>query len=320
MSDNTDNTTRTLSASPFLQSGGSHIHFEGPRVALVGSDNASDQVSKAQPDSGRPSSAPITPHIQSLSIPPRRELPFPSSPQNSISTAVSSLRPLPKPTPVNNSKSPIVVKGVPNVSKTTSTHNHIEKRGAPQKAKGVASSTKPKDKSVLNKTAPVEVLKCDELAREDSVVRQAAAAPGLSETQTGSQSKPKSTRKRNTAPARRAVATKRLKMVDQGTQTQTLSGRDHTVMQRSTPTIDENATTSSLPPTDQIHTLDKFVNEYKDRLRPTELWEAPGYTEASEEQRDILLADFVCDNLDNPEFLQLCQDAERAWCRIGLGM
>ncbi|RDL37044.1 uncharacterized protein BP5553_04477 [Venustampulla echinocandica] len=331
MSEETDSMSRALSTSPFLLPKSNPIHSEGSPLAVASFVNPFNQGSKAQPDSGRPYSAPITqPHIQSLSIPPRRELPFPTSPQKSTPSPVSALPLLPKPTPIKSTETPIVIRGTSSVKETTSTHKHVENRVAQHKTMCMTSSVKPQDKSLLNKTAPFEVSNNDELVSEGPAVPQEVASPlaikitaassGLPTTTTGLQSKPKTVRKRNAAPARQSLATKRLKMMDQGTQTQTLSGRDHTVMQRSTPAIDENAPTLSLPSADHLDTLDKFVHKYNGRPRPTELWEAPGYIEASEEQRDILLADFVCDNLDNPEFLQLCQDAERAWCRIGLGV
>ena len=66
--------------------------------------------------------------------------------------------------------------------------------------------------------------------------------------------------------------------------------------------------------------LDTFITKHKSRSAPKELWETAGYADADEEQRLIILNDFICENLENRDFLQLCQDTEKAWRRVGLGM
>jgi hypothetical protein len=122
-------------------------------------------------------------------------------------------------------------------------------------------------------------------------------------------------------------------MVDQATQTQTLSGRDHTVARRATPPNDASSNVpkdrpapvadspaAASPPESYLDAVDKFVSTHKARPAPKELWQAPGYAEADEEQRQVLLNNFICDNLENADFLQLVQDTEKAWRRIGLGM
>jgi hypothetical protein len=38
------------------------------------------------------------------------------------------------------------------------------------------------------------------------------------------------------------------------------------------------------------------------------------------EQRHLLLNNFICENLENKDFLQLCEDTANAWRRIGLGI
>jgi hypothetical protein len=34
----------------------------------------------------------------------------------------------------------------------------------------------------------------------------------------------------------------------------------------------------------------------------------------------LIVNDFICANLENTDFLRLCEDTEKAWRRIGLGM
>jgi len=120
-------------------------------------------------------------------------------------------------------------------------------------------------------------------------------------------------------------------MVDQATQTQTLSGRDHTTAQRAAPPNDvpmpidrpapvADTAAAASPPESYLDAVDKFVSKHKVRPAPKELWQAPGYAEADEEQRQLFLNNFICDNLENADFLQLVQDTEKAWRRIGLGM
>jgi hypothetical protein len=142
------------------------------------------------------------------------------------------------------------------------------------------------------------------------------AAPGL-------QSKATAAKKRS-APVR-SSSTKKLKMVDQGTQTQTLSGCDHTTALLP---LSNNQTSASVarkecptpPPHSYLDLLDAFVTRYQSGPAPKNLWNRPGYTEADEEQRQQILNEFICENLDNPEFIHLCEDTEKAWRRMGLGM
>lgn len=114
-------------------------------------------------------------------------------------------------------------------------------------------------------------------------------------------------------------------MVDQCTQTQTLSGRDHTtalVMISNNESSASITTAEPPPPSPQsyLDLLDTFMRRHRSGPVPKELGEGPGYVDGSEDQRQAILNDFICENLENPEFLQLCEDTEKAWRRIGLGM
>jgi hypothetical protein len=127
--------------------------------------------------------------------------------------------------------------------------------------------------------------------------------------------------KKRTAPVARPSSPKRPKMVDQATQTQTLSGRDHSASQRKVPGIvPELVVDPASPPDTYLDVLDAFVAKHRDRPALKELWETPGYADADQEHRDKILNDFVCENLENPDFIQLCQDTEISWRRIGLWM
>jgi hypothetical protein len=114
------------------------------------------------------------------------------------------------------------------------------------------------------------------------------------------------------------------KMIDRATQTQTLSGRDHTTAhslvrstrQVSTAVIDETPVHS--PPKDFMNELDAFVSKHKNRPPPKEIWERPGYAGATTEERQTIINDFVCENLNDEDFLKLCEDTAEVWRRIGL--
>jgi hypothetical protein len=144
--------------------------------------------------------------------------------------------------------------------------------------------------------------------------------------------------------------TKRIKMVDAGCQTQTSSGRQHTAGMRKsvveittaahqdlTSTKDKNPQSQSvgaedvhkethsmqcLPPEGLPSTvlaqIDEFISSHRARPAPREVWESPGWASITQENRHDMLNDFICDNLTNDGFLQLCKDMEIAWRRIAL--
>jgi hypothetical protein len=166
---------------------------------------------------------------------------------------------------------------------------------------------------------------------EPSPLAAKSAAVASKPTSAASGLQSKAATKKRAAPTRPSSATKRPKMVDQTTQTQTLSGRDHTsalpsfrseevpaaIVARLPPTP---ASTLSGPPESYLQAVDTFVTRYKARPPPQELWERPGWAEADVEQRQLLLNNFICENLENKDFLRLCEDTAVAWRRIGLGM
>ncbi len=132
-------------------------------------------------------------------------------------------------------------------------------------------------------------------------------------------------------PAPRAPLTrspKKVKMVDQSTQTQTASGRDHT--SALAPTQNQNLQPlSQLAPsgTSQIksciveemsHQLDDFIARCAPRPAPRELWGTPKYDDANDEERQKMLVDFIHDNLENEDFILMVEDLENSWLRIGL--
>lgn len=74
------------------------------------------------------------------------------------------------------------------------------------------------------------------------------------------------------------------------------------------------------PPESFLKAVDNFVTKYRDRpvpTKPVEIWEAPGYDDMDEGKRLDLINDFLCNNLENPQFIKLCEDMEHSWRRIG---
>jgi hypothetical protein len=105
--------------------------------------------------------------------------------------------------------------------------------------------------------------------------------------------------------------------VDKATQTQTLSGRNHTAgMER----LHSNVIGDAMQhPLDTFMSdTESFVSRHKHRPPPQEIWQRPGYSEASTDERQAIINDFVCENLDNEDFIKLCEDTGEVWRRIGL--
>jgi hypothetical protein len=112
------------------------------------------------------------------------------------------------------------------------------------------------------------------------------------------------------------------KMVDRATQTQTLSGRDHTAPLALTTAVGRPPSArigeAIQPPDSFMNEIEAFVSKRKHLPAPQELWQRPGYAEASPEERQAIINDFICENLDNEDFLKLCEDTGNVWRRIGL--
>jgi hypothetical protein len=263
-------------------------------------------------------------------LPPRRELPFPK-PRDSNrgqSSPAPDLPPLPKPTPVQQADSPEKTALPANKGVSMAISKPVKKRVAQRKpavkkpSEAKVSIAKRPDVTTITESGGDREAGGQEdepspLAAKSGTARPPSAASGL-------QSKVTATKKRS-APARPSASSKKPKMVDQSTQTQTLSGRQHTIALASTSNNVNSAPTATEespapPPQSYLDLVDTFIKRHQSGPAPKELWERPGYEEADEEQRQMMLNEFICENLENSEFLQLCADTEKAWRRIGFGM
>jgi hypothetical protein len=320
---------RVLTTSPFFppqeairrltQSSASHGHLHYDHLQDPALRNAA-------------ASSPSGVNGESLSefvLPPVRELPFPKyhDPAKTRCSSASDLPALPKPTPVKRSESSIKPIGVTTIQAPAPAPSHNKKRVAQRKAPAkvlpeTASETEQMVDRPIEEVVVLEkpVSPADEpsplAAKSAAAIRPASAAPGL-------QSKAASIKKRpvTSAAARPPSATKRPKMIDQSTQTEVISDRVKSMISiPSTGTIDIRPIGPPSPPEDYLTMVDAFVTKHKARTAPQELWEAPGYAALDEEERQAVLNEFICKNLENKDFIQLCQDTEWAWRRVGLGM
>jgi hypothetical protein len=203
-------------------------------------------------------------------------------------------------------------------------------------AKRKAPNTKPVAQQIPNEDVPAGKIAEKSVPKLASIQEEREELSPLAAKTTTASFRPASapgliskailpTKKRTSLPPGSASSAKRPKMVDQSTQTQTLSGRDHTAAQRisstsTPPDLVADTPSPASPPGRYLRDLDSFITKHNPRPKTKEFWETPGYAEADEGRRHTMLNDFICENLDNADFLQLCQDAEFAWRRIGLGM
>jgi len=316
-------TSRLLSASPF---------FSSERDNEVRVAETSRIV-----DTQRPSSTPID-HcdISKMWIPPKRELPFPKPRKSSHpkSTPASDLRPI-LPEPARDTTTGSLPKDLEAPADAASTP---VKKPAPKKRVAQRKATKPKttDQQALNGEASANVITEDSIPKLASIQEEPEELSPLAAKSAVASFRPASApgliskailppKKRAAPVARPALATKRPKMVDAATQTQRLSGVDQMAVQRSpssstTPNLNADNPAPESAPESYMNELEAFITKHNPQPKPKEVWQTPGYAEADEACRHAMLNNFICENLDNADFLQLCQDTEFAWRRIGLGM
>lgn len=275
-----------------------------------------DDIFASPPTVIRPTSAPVDKSaMQDLLIPPKRTLPF--LPSKSRASSIVDLPPLPKPTPVVRSESvirPPILPGmtVPKTSEKTGVKRVAQRKGPVQPAADkplISSAASALDGgSLVSEPFPTSSQgEVSPLATKSAAKRPQSAAAVL-------QTKATSTKKR-AGPSRPASAAKRPKMVDQSTQTEP---RFNEAAQTPENTIPPGSLVT--PPEEYLEAIDNFVINHRARPPPTEIYNTPEYQKASPEEREIMVNNFICENLQNPNFVELCKDASNSWRRIGLGM
>lgn len=118
------------------------------------------------------------------------------------------------------------------------------------------------------------------------------------------------------------------KVADVSTQTHTASGRAHTsakelldVPANGSVIVREAHITMPFDVSDSYHSLvETFAKRHGSTQRPAsqEIWDTPRYADMGEEERGKLVNIYICDQLDNPDFLELCKDMDNAWRRLAL--
>lgn len=310
--------TRHVTSSPFFSTNreilsGQRSSSSDPFARLR---QETDDIFTSPPTVTRPTSAPVDKSaMQDLLIPPKRTLPF--IPSKTRTSSFVDLPPLPTPTPVVRSESVIRPPILPGMTVNKAVTKPVKKRVAQRKSSIQPAAEKPSlvsaapgldDGRVVPEPFPtMSQGEVSPLAVKSAAKRPVSAAAVL-------QTKATSTRKR-AAPSRPASAAKRPKMVDQSTQTEL-----HSDMIVQTPANTSSTRSLISPPEDYLEAVDNFVTNHKARPPPTEIYNTPEYQDASPEEREILVNNFICENLQNPNFIQLCKDASNSWRRIGLGM
>ncbi|KAK2627144.1 hypothetical protein QTJ16_003110 [Diplocarpon rosae] len=278
--------------------------------------------------SQRPASTPAD--LEDLIMPPRRKLPFERPDPAIRSSSAISFPALPKPTPVSrtspridaDNKKQLVTKAAP------------IKRVAQRKGPIVKSAASSSNASSPSKPATREKIIAPPQPREDDssplAAKSAAAAAATSRpasVASGMVSKAKApSKKRVTTPILPPPSNKRLKMVSRATQTETIissgsniAGQDDAAQCDNAHELVPEVVAAASPPDTYLNDLDTFIAKHKERSAPKEIWQTPGYAEADAEHRQMIVDNFICENLESADFLQLCVDVETAWRKIGLG-
>ena len=286
-------------------------------------------------------------------IPPKRELPFPKpkEPKKALETTQKPKK--------SSEDGPILQTKGTGVSENLSNTKTLPNKHREQQGKRVAvrrTSTPPISKlsSVVEvpdsdeETRPINAHRNSVLWQEEpSPLASKSAAIARPSTAPGLKSKAMISRKRSNEAAPKWALAKRVKMVNSSTQTQTLSGRDHTAaMPRAStitadpvlpapvtvpapdPPVPVPVPAPAAPPHDVvseargptegfIDELGRFIPKYGGKLKPVELWEVSSWDKATEEERHSMTENWICEQIEDPSFLDLCKHVDTVWNKIG---
>lgn len=314
----------------------------------------------------RPMSAPTVGDDLHISqwIPPKRELPFPKP-----KDPTKALETIQKPKKGSENGPVLQFKSTGASEKVANKTALPSKHGEQQVKRVVRRNTPP----ISKLSSVVEVPDSDEDTRptnthrnsvlweeEPSPLASKSAAIARPSTAPGLKSKAMASRKRSNEATPKWALAKRVKMVSSSTQTQTLSGRDHTAaMSRASTLTTEPAVsvpvtvpapvaapvtaTATAPnaaitvpalglapvspnrkviseakgPTEGfLDELSHFVAKYGGKRKPVEIWEVPGWDESTEGERHSMTETWICEQLDDPSFLELCKHVDSVWEKI----
>ncbi|RDW85567.1 hypothetical protein BP5796_03892 [Coleophoma crateriformis] len=254
--------------------------------------------------------------IQNSWIPPRRVLPFPKPREKSMVNPKSISDTFPLPQTTSPSKSEARVRN----SKYVAAHeppavstNDVAVQANPEEFRPPATISQ-NNRIIHDSVSPLA-------GKSATASNPQLPASGL---------QTKSTRIKKRSPESAAILStanvKRSKHVDKCTQTQTLSGRDHTSgvpIEKFFSYTDAGSSNRPLavsPLPKLFDGIDNFITRYKTRPAPKDFSTTPRYSELDKDLRHDMLNDFICENLENENFLALCEDTEQAWRKLGLDL
>lgn len=253
-----------------------------------------------------------------LPIPPKRQLPFATGKAPSKSRSAS----------VADTDRPIQAQGQrkrsieeffnanPTSKIPTPTKKPTKRRIASRKSTHLPCKIDPPTKGTISKS---DGLGPPPLTEEPSLIAaKTVVAPSTLRLPSKLQPKGAGTQERPVSNSVNNTITP--KMVDRSTQTQTLSGRDHTAALKPAPIapvieLPSNLPTAFEPPPILQKDLDLFVSRFSSRSR---IDLPPNYTDVPDNARHKMLNDFIIANLENEDFLKLAEDMDASWRRMGL--
>jgi hypothetical protein len=313
-----EGTSNEIIRSPFFPE---HLEFitEASRPP-PSCPTALNQVGVQPMTEQRPASVPLSAStIQDLYMPPRRKLPFTISSVSEKTIGQSSISAqdhdsvLPKPTPVTVTDQTINPPKIP-LAKPSVVTRQPAKRGKTTKK----SPVKSKDEQALASKQNENSLNVP-TSQESPLAAKSRKATRPASAMSGLQTKANPPRKRP-ASAQPLTSNKKVKMVDCATQTEPVSiPRECNETANTKNHRNHEEEVPFAPAEEYLKAIDSFVTKNKHRPAPRHLLTTPEYQSASQQERDALLNDFICRNLQDAKFLQLCKDMENAWRRIGLG-
>jgi len=312
---------RPMTSSPFFSSNDARVSASEAIFSYT------SPVKAILSEPQRPHSTP-TDHkaIQDLWIPPKRVLPF-AKPKTTQSRSISQLPPLPKPTSVIRSDSISKPETTSQDKVSTPTAKAVaKKRVAQRKSAAVRQAEvepEPSNAATQKDIAEIPVLQQPEVQAEEPsplAAKSAAVCSRPASAPIGLVSKAVAPAKKRPAPARPSSRNKRPKMTDRGTQT--IPDIDHTPSHVLAPInkvhdLVENSPSPVSPPETCLQDLVSRISKIQAPRAPKEIWETPGYADVDDEHRQMMLDDFICENLENENFLKLACDMGTSWRTMG---
>lgn len=284
-------------------------------------------------------------------IPPKRELPFPKrkEPKKALEIAQKPKK--------SSGNSPILQSKDSEASENLANTKILPSKHGEQQGKRVTvrrTNTPPTSKlsTVLevpdsDETRLTNSLRNSVWQEEPSPLASKSASIVRPSTAPGLKSKAMASRKRPNEEAPKWALAKRVKMVDSSTQTQTLSGRDHTAAISRTSTIVPEpilpapvtapapnpavpvSVPAPTPPPPEIVSeakgpiegfldeLGRFVPKDNGKIKPVELYEVSLWDKATEGERQSMTESWICEQIDDPAFIEMCKHVDEVWKKIG---